>query len=104
MWRELGEETGLSDAHVVVLAEVPEWLGYELPGPARTARTGRGQVHKWFILRALSEELPIVVGGDHHAEFQSWRWADFDDLAEQVIPFRRAVYRRLVEFARHVPS
>jgi putative (di)nucleoside polyphosphate hydrolase len=98
MWRELREETGLDPAHVVILGVVPEWLGYELPPEARSKRVGRGQVHKWFILRARSAELPIVVGADAHAEFRSWRWSDLRQLASHVAPFRQPVYQRLVEF------
>jgi len=98
MWRELGEETGLSDAHVAVVAEVPEWLGYELPPVARSNKTGRGQVQKWFILRAVGDDLPIVVGDGGNAEFRSWRWSHLSELADQVVPFRRPVYRRLAAF------
>jgi len=100
MWRELAEETGLTDAHVQILGQVPEWLGYELPPPARSKKVGRGQVHKWFVLRARQEELPIVVDNGPHAEFRSWRWSDLGDLAAEVAPFRRPVYRRLAEFVQ----
>jgi putative (di)nucleoside polyphosphate hydrolase len=100
MWRELLEETGLTPAHVTVVAELPEWLGYELPPPARTKKTGRGQVHKWFVLRATSQGLPIVLGDVGRAEFRSWRWVDLGELADEVVPFRRSVYRRLAEIVR----
>ncbi len=94
MWRELREETGLSKAHVTLLAEVPEWLGYELPPDARSEKTGRGQVHKWFLLRSRDAEPPVVLDGAD-AEFRSWRWLAPADLAEQAVPFRQAVYRHL---------
>jgi len=100
MWRELEEETGLTGAHVAILGQVPEWLGYELPPSVRSKKVGRGQVHKWFILRALQADLPIGLGDGPHAEFRSWRWSDLDDLAGEVAPFREPVYRRLAEFVR----
>jgi putative (di)nucleoside polyphosphate hydrolase len=103
MWRELYEETGLAQAHVVVLGEVPEWLGYELPPTARSKKTGRGQVHRWFMLRARTRDLPIDLGVGGHAEFRSWRWVDLDELAEQVAPFRQPVYRRLAQLASTAP-
>ena len=100
LWRELREETGLTDAHVSALGEVPEWLGYELPPGARSAKTGRGQVHKWFVLRAGGGDLPVALDGSDHPEFRSWRWADIDELADQAVAFRQPVYRRLAEVVR----
>jgi putative (di)nucleoside polyphosphate hydrolase len=99
LWRELREETGLAATHLAVRAEVPEWLGYELPVDARSPKVGRGQVHKWFIL-GPRHELPIALGRGPGAEFKSWRWLGFDDLVDQVVAFRQPVYRRLAEFVR----
>jgi putative (di)nucleoside polyphosphate hydrolase len=97
LWRELREETGLTPDHVQVLAELPEWLGYELPAAYRSAKTGRGQVHKWFLLRASAQDPPVRTGTMPDAEFRSWRWVGLAELAEQVVAFRRPVYRRLAE-------
>jgi putative (di)nucleoside polyphosphate hydrolase len=99
MWRELREETGLTADDVEVLAELPEWLGYELPAEYRSLKTGRGQVHKWFLLRAGTEHPPVRVDTASDAEFRSWRWTDLSKLAEDAVAFRRPVYRRLAELA-----
>jgi putative (di)nucleoside polyphosphate hydrolase len=95
LWRELREETGLTAAEVEVIAELPEWLGYELPAPYRSAKTGRGQVHKWFLLRAGADDLPVRTDTTPEAEFRAWRWVDLAELAEQTVAFRQPVYRRL---------
>ncbi|HEY6416536.1 MAG TPA: NUDIX domain-containing protein, partial [Acidimicrobiales bacterium] len=58
LWRELREETGLTADDVHVVAELPEWLGYALPTEYRSPKTGLGQVHKWFLLRAGADDLP----------------------------------------------
>ncbi len=100
LWRELREETGLTEAQVHAFAEVPEWLGYELPPEARSAKTGQGQVHKWFVLRAVTSELSVNLPQDGDREFRSWRWVDMEKLAEQVVAFRQPVYRRLAQFLR----
>ena len=97
LWRELREETGLTADDVQVLAEVPEWLGYELPAEYRSAKTGRGQVHKWFLLRARTDDLPVRADTMPDAEFRAWRWIDLAELAEQAVAFRQPVYRRLAE-------
>ncbi len=99
MWRELREETGLTDAHVQILAELPVWLGYELPAEYRSAKTGRGQVHKWFLLRASTEDLPLRFNATSEVEFRSWRWIELAELAHETVAFRRPVYRRLAELA-----
>ncbi|MGH9251383.1 MAG: RNA pyrophosphohydrolase [Acidimicrobiales bacterium] len=99
LWRELREETGLTAADVELLAELPEWLGYELPAEYRSAKTGRGQVHKWFLLRASTDDLPVRTDATPEAEFGAWRWMDLAELAEQAVAFRRPVYRRIAELA-----
>jgi len=99
LWRELWEETGLTAADVQVVAELPEWLGYELPREYRSAKTGRGQVHKWFLLRASTDDVPVRTTAASEVEFRSWRWTDLAELAENTVTFRRPVYRRLAELA-----
>ncbi len=96
-WRELSEEIGLTAEHVELLAEVPEWLGYELPPEFRSEKTGRGQVHKWFVLRIRDEGVSIRFDIGNEVEFQSWRWMPLAHLAEQTVSFRQPVYRRLVQ-------
>ena len=96
LWRELREETGLTADDVYVVAELPEWLGYELPAEYRSPKTGRGQVHKWFLLRAGTDDLPVRTDTTADAEFRAWRWVDPAELAEQAVAFRQPVYRRLV--------
>ena len=96
LWRELREETGLTADDVQVVAELPEWLGYELPAEYRSPKTGRGQVHKWFLLRAGKEDLPVRTDTTADAEFRAWRWVDLAELAEHAVAFRQPVYRRLV--------
>jgi putative (di)nucleoside polyphosphate hydrolase len=96
LWRELREETGLTADDVQVVTELPEWLGYELPAEYRSPKTGRGQVHKWFLLRAGADELHVRTDTMPDAEFRAWRWVDLAELAEQTVAFRQPVYRRLV--------
>jgi putative (di)nucleoside polyphosphate hydrolase len=103
LWRELTEETGLTGSDVELVAEVPEWIGYELPDELRSPKTGSGQVHKWFVLRSRTDEPPVRLDGEGAAEFRAWRWTSLDELAADVVEFRRPVYRRLAEFAAGLP-
>jgi putative (di)nucleoside polyphosphate hydrolase len=104
LWRELREETGLTADDVHVVAEMPEWLGYELPAEHRSPKTGRGQVHKWFLLRAGTDDLPVRTDTMPAAEFRAWRWINMDDLVDQAVAFRRPVYRRLAAFVAGIGS
>ena len=97
LWRELREETGLTDDNVELVGEVPEWLGYLLPVGDQSEKTGRGQVHKWFVLRARNERLPVRFDTTMEVEFSAWRWLTFPELIENAVSFRRAVYRRLAD-------
>lgn len=99
--RELYEETSVRSA--TLLAEVPDWLSYDLPGPVlRRAWRGRyrGQTQKWFafLFTGRDDEIDILRpgGGRHKAEFDAWRWERLDALPDLIIPFKRAVYEEVV--------
>ena len=103
--RELYEETNIRS--VEKLGEIGEWLSYDLPeeliGHAWRGRY-RGQTQKWYALRFLGDEIEIDIanpGGGHEPEFVEWRWEPVANLPALIIPFKRAVYERVVaEFAR----
>jgi putative (di)nucleoside polyphosphate hydrolase len=94
--RELWEETNVRSVEPV--AELPEWLRYDLPPSARGRWAGRyrGQKQKWFLFRFVGDEAEIDVqrpaGGAHEAEFDDWRWERFERLPDVVVPFKRKVY------------
>ena len=94
--RELWEETNVSSTELI--AELPEWLKYDLPEDARGRWSGRyrGQTQKWFLFRFVGSEKEIDVhhpaDGAHDAEFDDWRWERLDRLPELVVPFKREVY------------
>jgi putative (di)nucleoside polyphosphate hydrolase len=97
--RELFEETNVRS--IELIAELPRWLNYDLPGEARTRWGGRfrGQTQKWFLFRFVGEDGEIDVhrpaGGAHEAEFDDWRWESFDRLPDLVVPFKREVYEEV---------
>lgn len=33
-------------------------------------------------------------------EFTEWKWMPLEDIPGQIVPFKRAVYERVVEYAR----
>lgn len=100
-WRELREEVGTDKAEL--LAASAAWLSYDLPDDlSRRVWQGRyrGQTQRWFAFRFTGDDADIDLEV-HEAEFRAWRWADISELCDMAIPFKRAVYRRVVaEFAR----
>lgn len=98
--RELYEETSVRS--VVPLAEIDEWLAYDLPEQvAREAWKGRyrGQKQKWIALRFTGDDSEINViqpgGGGHKSEFVEWRWERLENAPSLIIPFKREVYDRV---------
>jgi putative (di)nucleoside polyphosphate hydrolase len=99
--REIREETGILPAELELIGTYPEPLAYELPPAARSPKTGRGQVQHWFLfkLKGSNDAIRLSRG----SEFRAWRWMPFQQLADQVVEFRRPVYRRLAAyFADHL--
>lgn len=105
--RELREETGVTS--VEVLEERDDWLSYELPDDLiGVALKGRyaGQNQKWFAMRFLGDdsEIDILPKLGAKAEFESWRWAPIDAVPKLIVPYKRALYERVVADFRHHAS
>ena len=63
-----------------------------------------GQTQKWYALRFTGNDREIDIArpaGGHKPEFMAWRWEPMRNLPDLVVPFKRAVYERVVkEFAK----
>lgn len=100
--RELYEETNISS--VEFLAESPEWYCYDLPpemiGNSWKGRY-RGQKQKWFALRFTGQESEIdtlhPADDKYRPEFDDWRWEDMGKLTELIIPFKKDVYKKVID-------
>jgi putative (di)nucleoside polyphosphate hydrolase len=93
-WRELAEETGLGPGDVELSLVMDHWLGYELPEPMRSKKTGRGQVQLWHVFRLGGPDAGVTPGH----EFTAFRWADWDDAVAGAIAFRQPIYRQVRAF------
>lgn len=97
MYRELQEETGLTTDHVALLGSTPGWLRYRLPKRYQRQYSKPlciGQKQVWFLLQFLADDSVFNLDATRHPEFCSFRWVDFWYPAENVIRFKRGVYRR----------
>ena len=91
--REVHEETGLVSQRLEPVAVHPEWLAYELPPALRSAKTGRGQVHRWFLFRLRGADDAVTL--PPVGEFRAWQWVELADAVRLAAPFRRPVYERV---------
>jgi putative (di)nucleoside polyphosphate hydrolase len=97
MYRELHEETGLRKEHVEILGSTPGWLRYRLPRRfqrhnSRPLCVGQKQV--WFLLQLMADESALSLDHSDSPEFSEYRWVDFWYPADNVIEFKRKVYRK----------
>ncbi|MCP4210764.1 MAG: RNA pyrophosphohydrolase [Halieaceae bacterium] len=109
LFRELHEEVGLARDAVEILGSTRGWLRYRLP--KRFVRDGQkpvciGQKQKWFLLRMLEDDAAVQLDQNETPEFDHWRWVSYWYPLDQIVPFKREVYRRAMKdlaapLARH---
>jgi putative (di)nucleoside polyphosphate hydrolase len=96
--RELAEETGM--VSVSFLARTEDWIAYDFPPGlkgAKAARGYKGQAQVWFAFRFEGQEAEIQLEDNHEVEFDAWRWARLDEVADLVVPFKRDAYAKVVQ-------
>lgn len=103
LYRELHEEVGLMPENVKIIAQSEYWFSYRLPKRlvrVETKPTCIGQKQKWFLLQLASDEKKIKLDLSIKPEFDHWRWVSYWFPLNQVVAFKREVYRQaLLEFA-----
>lgn len=96
MYRELKEELGLEAADVEILGISARWLYYHLPKNYRRYHSKPlcvGQKQKWFLLRFVGKEADIRFDVTDSPEFDQWHWVDYWHPVDNVIAFKRLVYK-----------
>ena len=98
--RELAEETGARTEHVEVLGRLPDQQFYDLPDDLKGKLWGGcylGQRQTWFLARFTGSDADIDLKAHEPPEFCEWKWVDPDLLPELIVPFKRQVYRAIVD-------
>ena len=101
--RELHEETGIP-ANLVQVLEVSEnWISYDLPKDLISQLWGgrfRGQKQKWYLMRFLGSDAEVNIQTET-PEFSAWKWIPPDALVENIVPFKKSVYQKVLsEFSK----
>ncbi|MEW4466585.1 RNA pyrophosphohydrolase [Parasphingorhabdus sp. JC815] len=98
-FRELEEETGITRNHARIIARSKEQYLYDLPdellGKIWKGKY-RGQRQAWFLMRFTGEDKHVNIATDH-PEFLKWKWADPTELPDLIVPFKRDLYRSLLQ-------
>ena len=101
--RELGEETGVRESHVEIVADLGQELLYDLPDELKGKLWGGkfiGQRQSWYLVRFTGSDSDIDIQAHEHPEFCEWKWVDPELLPDLIVPFKRTVYRTIVETFR----
>lgn len=100
--RELFEETSVTSASLI--AEAPEWFNYDFPPEvlfnSKRGNKFKGQTQKWFAFRFEGDDSEINIltpPHGHMQEFSEWRWEKAANLPSLIVPFKRDVYRQVVD-------
>jgi putative (di)nucleoside polyphosphate hydrolase len=103
--RELAEETGVREHHVTVLAQTREELFYDLPDELLGVLWKgqyRGQRQHWLLARFNGEDADVQLDAHDPAEFDAWKWVDPLTLPELIVPFKKRLYRAVLEEFREL--
>ena len=103
--RELEEETGIRPQLVEKMADHPQRLRYDIPPAIAASLWGgkwKGQLQDWYLARFLGSDADVDIATEH-PEFSHWQWVEPRLLPELIVPFKRDMYRAIVEgFAEYL--
>ena len=98
VWREMLEEIGTNNAKIIKISD--QWIKYEIPEKTlKTLPWGEkyiGQQQKWFAFRFAGKDKEINVGTEN-PEFSEWKWAKINSIIDNIVPFKRLVYSKIIE-------
>tara|TARA_B100001123_G_C15191735_1_gene979671 strand:+ start:635 stop:1129 length:495 start_codon:yes stop_codon:yes gene_type:complete len=97
VWREMMEEVGTNEVELISTSS--KWFTYNIPKDTlKTLPWGEkyiGQTQKWFVFRLIGDDSKINIETEN-PEFSEWKWANFDSIADSIVPFKREVYKKVL--------
>ena len=98
-YRELSEETSITENDVELLAVSRDWFSYDLPKELVSKLWNglyRGQKQKWFLMRFIGNDDDINLN-TAIPEFSCWRWSTRQQLIKSIVPFKKDLYRAVLK-------
>ena len=103
--RELAEETGVQEHQVTLIAQTREELLYDLPdeliGKLWKGKY-RGQRQHWVLARFSGDDADVRLDAHDPPEFHEWKWIDPALLPDVIVPFKKRLYRAVLEEFREL--
>ncbi len=100
--RELREEVGTDKADIICIGE--RKISYELPDHLVTSLWNgkyRGQEQTWVAAMFTGKDSDIDLNAINETntppEFSAWQWVDLPDILGLIVPFKRDIYREVIE-------
>lgn len=103
--RELAEETGVGEEHASIIGQTEEAIRYDLPDELQGKLWGgrfRGQEQIWFCARFTGGDGDVNLNAHQPPEFCDWKWVDPEELPELIVPFKKRVYRNVIDAFREL--
>ena len=103
--REIWEEVGAKPEHLEIVTQLPDELFYDLPPELHGKLWGgryRGQRQSWFLVRFTGTDADVDLEAHDPPEFCEWKWVEPDLLPELIVPFKKRVYRAVLEEFREL--
>ncbi len=102
-YRELEEETGIPAKHAQIITKTHDPIRYDLP-PHLMGKLWngefRGQEQIWFLMRFTGNDADVNLNAHDPAEFCEWKWDEPDTLPDLIIPFKKSVYKAILNSFR----
>jgi len=97
VWREMMEEIGTNNAKLIKSTD--QWYKYEIPKDTlKTLPWGEkyiGQKQKWFAFQFTGKDEDINVD-TNNPEFSEWKWILHDNLVDNIVPFKKILYKNVL--------
>ena len=103
VWREMQEEIGANKVELTKVSK--QWINYDIPVETlKTLPWGNkyvGQTQKWFVFKFLGENKDINVQTEN-PEFSEWKWVKINSIVDNIVPFKRDVYSKILEEFKNI--
>ena len=97
--RELFEETNISEDYIEFVHQIDEWLFYDIPRDMVSKFWNgkfKGQKQKWFLFKFVGSDVDVNIV-TKNPEFSAWKWTSLESLVEEIVPFKKEIYKIVLE-------